>query len=76
MKGTHNQKIKTPDLVLCICGEIPECVISPYDTYDYTFRVECKCGKFWPKLADTRHRAICSWNTHITKLNNITNIEK
>ena len=64
------QKVKTPELVKCLCGHTPQ-VRRSYDqrSYDRSYEVHCKdCGKTGPQYCKNKHRAICKWNNRIEKV--------
>ena len=58
------QKVITPELKKCKCGETPELMNI---IYYRSMRFECSCGNFTQKKAGNRHRAICRWNNQIEK---------
>lgn len=63
------QKVKTPELVKCLCGHTPQ-VRRSYDprSYDRSYEVHCKdCGKTGPQYCKNKHRAICKWNNRIER---------
>lgn len=61
------QEVKTPELVKCSCGAMPEVMpaITGHMHYDKHYMIQCpRCKKHWPRNAASIHRAKCKWNHH------------
>ena len=61
------QKIKTPDLMNCVCGEVPKLIDISDSFYNPEYYYKCACcGKKTRRHAGNKHRAICRWNNYIS----------
>lgn len=61
----NSQKIITPPISKCYCGE--EAKIQTWESYDIIYQVVCNNRHTLTKYCGSAHRAICRWN-HRVKL--------